>query len=604
MPTANVFLDRLNALSARLKADKVDLYLQPMADEFQNEYLPAHTARLPWLTGFTGSAGLGAFWAENIGARHHSVFVDGRYTIQAARELKGSGAQSLGSGEVSLAQWLGEVTDGPITIGFDPWLVTYGQMEHWKNTTGNLPISWRPMGKNPVDAIWKDRPPAPTGGAVEQPLELAGKSFEEKRDGLVEQMVSTRLDTMIITLADGVNWLLNIRGSDIPFNPLLISYFILKNSGEGILFRYEQTFSQSVEKQLKDWGITCIDPTILFSRKAPVLSAGLRVGIDPSSASLSWWEQAEREGWTIVPMEDPTLLPKACKNAAELEGMRAAHRRDGLALTRFLCWLDGQVSSGRMPDELGIAAQLEEFRASDNRYRGPSFATIAGSGPNGAIVHYRADAQSNRKLRKGELLLLDSGGQYEDGTTDVTRTVAIAGASPAMIEHTTRVLKGHIAIARAKFPEGTTGSQLDALARQYLWEAGLDYDHGTGHGVGAYLCVHEGPQRISKRGGGAALKPGMILSNEPGYYEEGKYGIRIESLVTVVEVGRTFQNKKLLGFETLTLAPIDTRLVDISMLSGDERNWLNDYHRQVFKAHEAGLDDSAKSWLSQATRAV
>lgn len=607
MPHSHDFPARLAALSGQLQKAGVDLYLQPMADEFQNEYLPEHTARLPWLTGFTGSAGLGAFWAEARGARRHAVFVDGRYTIQAARELKGSGAEAVHSGDTNLAQWLEPLAGQggkPIVIGYAPWLITHAQLAHWRGITAHLAVEWRALATNPVDAIWTDRALPPGSEVVAHPLNLAGETYTDKRNTLLAAMSERQLDALVLALPDAINWLLNVRASDIPFNPLMVAYFVLRSDGSAILYTYERTFVQPVDELLKEEKIQVIDPGYLFQRKGEVLSTGLRVGIDPAYATLGWWEIAQREQWTLVEMDDPTLLAKACKNPVELEGIRAAHKRDGLALSKFLAWFDAQVSGGRLPDELGVASALEEQRARDNRYRGPSFATIAGSGPNGAIVHYRADETSNRRLKKGELLLLDSGGQYDDGTTDVTRTLAIAGASPPMIEHNTRVLKGHIALARAKFPEGTTGGQLDALARQYLWEVGLDYDHGTGHGVGAFLCVHEGPQRISKRGGGAVLRPGMILSNEPGYYAEGQYGIRIENLVVVVEVGRTFQNKKLLGFETLTLAPIDTRLVDVAMLTSDERNWLNEYHHQVFKAHEAGLNEKERTWLAAATRAV
>ena len=337
----------------------------------------------------------------------------------------------------------------------------------------------------------------------------------------------------------------------------------------------------------------------IFDNSAVALTEGLRVWIDPATTPQGFVELAQKKGLVLMEGEDPTQLPKALKNAQELDGVRAAHRRDGLALTKFLYWFQQKIENKKLFDELEVVAQLEAFRAKDKRYRGASFATIAGTGPHGAIIHYRADEKSNRHARMGELFLLDSGGQYLDGTTDVTRTMSLGVPTTVMAEHFTRVLKGHIALASVQFPPGTSGSQLDVLARQYLWAAGLDFDHGTGHGVGAYLCVHEGPQRISKRGNNVALQPGMIVSNEPGYYKQGEYGIRIESLVTVVQT-----SSRMLAFETLTLAPIDLSLVDIALLTSDERNWLNHYHQRVYLTHAEALSSAERQWLARATRAI
>lgn len=591
---------RIDALSARLREEKVDLYLQPIADEFQGEYVPESAARLQYLTGFTGSAGLGAFWAD--ASNHlHTLFTDGRYTLQSERELEGTGVQALNSGEVNLAKWLEQERAGRITIGIDPWIITHAQLNAWKKLTAPLDITWVELSQNPVDAIWADRPALPAGEVQLHPESLSGQSYNDKREALKKIIASHKAEGVVLTLPDGINWLLNIRGSDIPFNPLLLSYFALTRDGHGTLFCFDRMFSQDVEKYFKSLNIKVELIGHSFSGKSSLKGKWL---IDPAVSPQGFWSRAENEGFEIIATDDPTLLPKACKNAVELEGIRAAHKRDGAALSKFLSWFDGQVSGGRLPDELMVVEQLESTRARDNRYRGASFATIAGAGPNGAIVHYRATKESNRRANKGDLFLLDSGGQYEDGTTDVTRTMAVGGASPRMCEAFTRVLRGHIALARVKFPEGTSGGQLDVLARQYLWDAGLDYDHGTGHGVGAFLCVHEGPQRISKKGSAVALQPGMILSNEPGYYEAGQFGIRIENLVAVIEAGKMASGKKLLGFETLTLAPIDTRLVMVDQMTSTERNWLNDYHQRVYKALESGMDAREKMWLVQATRAV
>jgi Xaa-Pro aminopeptidase len=592
---------RLDALEAALAAAKVDLYLQPMADEFQGEYTPECAARLPYLTGFTGSAGLGAFWAKPHGARRHVLFADGRYTLQAAQQVSAR-MQVVNSGEVPLSKWL-EESDAPVTIGFDPWLVTESQIESWKKTTAALPVTWQAM-ENPVDGIWKDRPAAPAGEVELQPLSLAGKSFEDKRSELLQWLGAHHADAAMLTLPDGINWLLNIRGSDIPFNPLLLAYLKIEKSGESTLYISGHTFVQSVDEYLKSQQVAVVDIASLWSGKMPMAKKGEKLVIDPAHSAHGFWVLAEKQGVELLSMDDPTLLPKAKKNSVELDGVRAAHRRDGLALSKLLCWLDERAAANKLPDELEVVAKLEECRKQANSYREPSFATIAGSGPHGAIVHYRADAASNRRLKKGDIFLLDSGGQYPDGTTDVTRTVTIGEPTTIMKDHYSRVLKGHIALATAKFPAGTSGQQLDTLARQYLWQAGLDYDHGTGHGVGAYLCVHEGPARIAKKGSPVALEVGMILSNEPGFYLEGKYGIRIENLVTVIKTGAMPNGRDMLGFETLTLAPIDTRLVEVKMLTVDERNWLNDYHRRVYSAHEAALDYEEKRWLADATRAI
>ncbi len=591
---------RLLALQAQLNTVSVDVYLQPMADEFQGEYTPDCAARLPWLTDFTGSAGLGAFWAAPHGQRRHTLFVDGRYTLQATQQVSAD-IQVCNSGEQPLGAWL-RAQDAALTIGFDPWLVTHDQVVSWAQA--DTRHRWVGLAPNPVDAIWAERPAPPAGEVVLQPEALAGMPASEKHAALLAQLGEAGVDGAIFTLPDGINWLLNIRGNDIPFNPLMLSYLILKTDGSSKLYTYERTYVQDVQAYFSGLGVMLAPLADLWAGNMPLAPAGARLWIDPSVAAEGFWQLAAGQGITLVPQADPTLLPKACKNTTELAGIRAAHQRDGLALSRFLCWLDQQIEAGKLPDELTVVATLERFRSESPDYRQPSFATIAGAGPNGAIVHYRADTQSNRRLKKGELLLLDSGGQYADGTTDVTRTVAIGEPTGPMKEHYTRVLKGHIALVTARFPEGTTGPQLDVLARQFLWQAGLDYDHGTGHGVGAYLCVHEGPARIAKRGSSVALAPGMVLSNEPGYYAAGKYGIRIENLVAVEVVGAAPHGKALLGFDTLTLAPIDTRLVDVAMLSSDERNWLNDYHRRVYKTHAAAMHGLEKEWLASATRAV
>ena len=589
---------RLKALERQLVAVGVDLFLLPMADEFQGEYTPEAAKRLPFMTGFDGSAGLGAFWATPGEERSHTLLVDGRYILQATHQL-GDIFSVINSGETSLTQWLGSQGQG-LRIAYDPWLVTHQQLTQWQEALSEKNATWVPLSPNPVDAIWENKPAWPAEAVSLHPLEYAGQSYVEKRMVMLGRMAEKNADAQLLTLPDGVNWLLNIRGGDIPFNPLLLSYFLLRADGSGVLLANKRSFSESVSDFLSEHKIELRDlPFIASSAGEGMLPQGARILIDPASAAQGWWPWADAAGVQLVPANDPTLLPKACKNAVEVDGIRNAHQRDGIALSRCLAWLDRTAEIGDLPTELAVVDRLEAFRAEGEHYRGASFATIAGSGPNGAIVHYRADAASNRRLAKNELFLLDSGGQYPDGTTDVTRTITIGPATTVMRQHFTRVLKGHIALAMARFPAGTTGAQLDVLARQYLWQVGLDYDHGTGHGVGAYLCVHEGPQRISKRGSTVALQPGMILSNEPGYYKEGAYGIRIENLVVVIA-----DANGMLGFETLTLAPIDIRLVEVSLLTNDERNWLNSYHVRVYKALSASMQKPDAVWLAQATRAV
>lgn len=596
--------NKTDAIEAAIRDAALDLYLVPMSDEFQGEYIPAYAARLPFVSGFTGSAGLGVLRAKG----KHVLFVDGRYTLQAAREVDGAQFEILNSGETSFLDWLQAQGEG-LCVGFDPWLITQSQLEGWEKATAAQGVKWQAITGNLVDNVWGDQPAPPAGTVSLHPLELAGEAYATKRALLVEQLRKQRADAALLTLPDGINWLLNIRGEDVPFNPLLLAHMLLTVEGRATLFMHPHVLNDEVKAYLTEAQVEVAPIASVFDGSLEVKRFGARWLVDASTTAVGWFALVQAAGIEMVRGDDPTQLPKAKKNTTELEGVRAAHGRDGRALSRFLHWFDTQISNSHFPDELRIAERLDQFRAEDNRYRGPSFATIAGSGEHGAIVHYRAEEKTNRAPRVGELLLLDSGGQYVDGTTDVTRTVFVSGASggtaaPKVKEHFTRVLKGHIALASIKFPRGTSGLQLDVLARQFLWEVGQDYDHGTGHGVGAFLSVHEGPQRISKRGGNVALEPGMILSNEPGYYEAGHYGVRIENLVVVVALPVAEGARPMLGFETLTLAPIDTRLVEVAMLTAAERNWLNSYHRQVYKAHAEALDDKAREWLNRATRAV
>jgi Xaa-Pro aminopeptidase len=595
------YIARRADLQQALTEHGLDLWLQPVADEFQGEYTAAYAARLQFMTGFSGSAGLGIF--SRATGESTVLMVDGRYTLQAAEETDPITTTILNSGEVQLSQFLAQ-HQGPLRVGFDPMLHPIDQVKKWQMDFKDSAITFVPTRPNLIDTIWRDQPQPPSGNIHLQPLVLAGQSAVDKIAQVTSVISEHRADATLVTQPDAICWLLNLRGEDILYNPLFLAYALLKRDGAIVLFTFERIFSQDVLRYFKELEITVQNIRCLLEGDAKTLGGLYTLMLDAATAPYSIALMAEKSGTRILEKHDPIALPKACKNDSELNGMRLAHLRDGLAVTRFLHWMSTQTSL----DEMTVIAKLEGFRAHSPSYRGPSFATIAGAGPHGAIVHYRATAASNRRLVKNDLLLIDSGGQYEDGTTDITRTVAFGTPSDMMRRHFTLVLKGHIALASARFPTDTSGQQLDVLARQYLWAAGLDYDHGTGHGVGAYLCVHEGPQRIGKKGSNIVLKPGMILSNEPGYYEAGAYGIRIESLVAVVAIESTASSsenaRSLLGFETLTLAPIDRKLVMVELLRPDERVWLNAYHARVYHAHQGFLSESERQWLEAATAPV
>lgn len=582
--------ERHAALRALLQREGLDAWLQPVNDEFQSEYVPAYAERLPFLNGFTGSAGLAIVSRETI--VQSAMLVDGRYTLQAPQEIPMGEWGVFNSGEVTPAQWAAKYLKEGAKLGCDAWLHTHQQVVRLEKQFTAQGQIFVPQLTNLVDAVWADKPATPVSEVELLPLSHTGRSAAEKIAECVAFLKNKGLAALVLTQPDAVCWLLNLRAAEIPFNPLLLAYALVLRDGRIILLTHPRTWKGEVEKYFASLNVVTHAFKAWFASGALAGQyglAGASIGIDPSAAAHAWWGWAANAGVGLTDIEDPTLLAKACKHPAEQEGMRQAHRVDGVAVSRFLASLDGAPIR-----ELEVVERLEQMRQSANTYRGPSFATIAGSGPNGAIVHYRATEKTDRLLGEGELLLLDSGGQYLEGTTDITRTVAIGAPSAEMKDRYTRVLKGHIALVCARFPKGTSGRQLDTLARQSLWEVGCDYDHGTGHGVGTYLCVHEGPQRISKKGSDVPLQPGMVLSNEPGYYKTGEYGIRIENLVLVVEEGEG------LAFETLTLVPIDTTLIDRTLMSADEIAWLNAYHARV--RAEIGpklLEKHAQVWLGK-----
>ncbi|MDE2512615.1 MAG: aminopeptidase P family protein [Alphaproteobacteria bacterium] len=596
MPAKESSAEKLARLRAELSRQSVAGFIVPRADEHQGEYVPASAARLGWLTGFTGSAGLAVVLCDKA-----AVFVDGRYTLQAEAQVDGALYERRHLVEQPATDWIAANLKSGETLGYDPWLLTPGEVERYRAACTRAGGKLAPLAVNPIDAIWRDRPAPPTAPAVPHPLEFAGRSGDDKRRELAQRLIADKLDAAVLTAPDSIAWLLNIRGGDVEYSPLPLSFAILHADASVDLFIDRRKSSPELARHLGHQ-VRHSEPAEVGAALAGLGRHKKRVLADPTTAASWIFDRLTEAGATIQRGADPCQLPKACKNAIELEGTRRAHRRDGAALTRFLAWLAREASAGKLT-EIAASDRLEQFRATGEHFKGLSFPTISGAGANGAIVHYRASRNSERRLEPGTLYLVDSGAQYLDGTTDVTRTVAIGTPSAEMRDRFTRVLKGHIALASCRFPQGTTGSQLDALARTPLWETGLDYDHGTGHGVGSYLGVHEGPQRISKTPNAQPLLPGMIVSDEPGYYKTGAYGIRIENLVAVVPADGTAPNgKAMLGFETLTLAPLDRALIEPALLSRAEAAWIDAYHARVRAALTPLVDQETAVWLAAATR--
>lgn len=574
----------------------LDGFVIPHEDEYNNEYLPANAERLAWATGFTGSAGAAIVMTDRA-----AMFVDGRYTVQVRAQVDADLFEIADLVETGIDGWIRAHAGKGERIGYDPRLHTpdaLGRIERAARAAGAELVA---VETNPIDAAWTDRPPAPTAPVSAHPLSHAGEEHAAKRARIAETIKAEGADAVVLTEPASIAWLFNLRGGDVACSPLMLARAILRASGEAELFIDEAKLSSEVRTHLGNE--VSVHPETGFAEALAGLK-GADVRIDPASASAWAFQQLDNAGARIQRKPDPVAIPKACKNAVEIEGSRQAHIRDGVAMTRFLHWLDTEAQSGEV-DEIEAALKLESFRQAVETFKDISFETISGAGPNGALPHYRVNADTVRKLETGTLFLIDSGGQYPDGTTDITRTVPIGQPSAPMRDHFTRVLKGHIALSRVRFPKGVTGHQLDALARLPLWEAGLDYDHGTGHGVGSYLGVHEGPQRIAKTPNAIPLQPGMIVSNEPGYYREGAYGIRIENLQVVTQP-EMIENgdRKMMGFETLTLAPIHRDLIVPTLLSPAEKQWLDAYHAQVREKLLPHLDADIVGWLIKATDPV
>ncbi|QJB70864.1 aminopeptidase P family protein [Parasphingorhabdus halotolerans] len=586
---------RLSALREQMAKDGLDGFVVPICDEHMSEYVGDYAQRLAWLTGFGGSAGSAVVLKDKA-----AIFVDGRYTIQVRDQVDGKLYEYVGTADHSLIDWLGNNAPEGATIGYDAWLHTQDWAKSASAKLQKAGAKLMAVQTNPIDAVWEDQPEPSLAKLDVQPDEFAGKSSADKRADIADWLMDEGLDATVIAALDSVAWAFNIRGQDISNTPVPRGYAIVKKDGSAELFVAPEKLTDDVRVHLGN-AVSLRD----YAEFETALSEyrGQKVGVDPERSVSAIFEQLENAGATIIKKRDPTILAKAIKNETEINGHKAAQARDGAALTRFLHWFSENALNDQ--DELSVAAKLAEFRGQSDKLRDLSFRTISGAGPNGALCHYSVNEETNRKIETGTLYLVDSGGQYRDGTTDVTRTMAVGEPTPEMIKRYTQVLQGHIALAKAVFPKGTVGGQLDILARQYLWADGVDYAHGTGHGVGAYLSVHEGPQRIAAFGGfGEPLVAGMICSNEPGYYKTDAFGIRIENLILVEKREINGAEQDMLGFETLTYAPLDRRLIDVAMLSDAQRQWVDDYHTKVLEIVGPQIEGAALNWLKEQCKAL
>lgn len=581
--------DRLKALRAQLVRQKLDGFVVPLTDEHMSEYVGAYAQRLAWLTGFQGSAGSAVVLPQEA-----AIFVDGRYTLQVREQVDGTHWQYESVPQTSIAAWLKDHAGEGARIGYDPWLHTRAWVQQATEALADRGAELVAVDTNPVDAVWPDRPAPSDARLVVHADDFAGKNAAEKRADIADWLVAKKADAAVLSALDSIAWAFNIRGKDVERTPVALAYAIVHADATADLYVAPEKMDEAVAKHLGN-AVRIHDRAAFADALADL--GGKTVVADPERAVAAIFEALDAGGAEILALRDPVVLPKAIKNATEIAGHKAAQERDGAALSRFLHWIAVEAPKGGL-DEMGAADQLEQFRRDTGLLEDLSFDTISGAGPNGAVVHYKVEEKTNRSIETGSFYLVDSGGQYRDGTTDVTRTIAIGTPTDEMKQRFTLVLKGHIALARAIFPLGTRGGQLDVLARQFLWAQGLDYAHGTGHGVGSFLSVHEGPQRIATFGGGdEPLAAGMILSNEPGYYKTGEYGIRIENLVLVEDRAIAGAEKPMLGFETLTFAPIDRNAIAIDLLTRDERAWVDAYHASVMAVVGPQLDGAALEWL-------
>ncbi|MBX4335040.1 aminopeptidase P family protein [Bartonella raoultii] len=590
--------ERIASLREELDHLGLDGFLVPRSDEHQGEYVPPHAQRLSWLTGFTGSSGIALILKNKA-----ILFTDGRYKLQVRQQTDPLIFEYEDLITFSPSQWL-EENGQKLSIGFDPWLHTISATKALKKA-----LECKAGGKlvavqsNPIDLIWHDRPQSPQSALSIHSLQYAGCDSEEKLSLIRKEIQKAKADAFIFTDPSSIAWIFNIRGNDVSNTPFTLCFSLITVKDTPALF-IEGKKLEREQKQYLERYATLYEPNQLISKIKNHVQKGTVFALDPQLTCEKLRTIIKEEGYSFIPLTDPASLPRAVKNNVELNGARKAHLRDGVALTRFFSWLDKQIPE--TINEISAAQKLEELRINTANEMGEkledlSFDTISAAGANGAIVHYRVTTETNKKLKAGELYLVDSGGQYRDGTTDVTRTVAIGNIAEEEKRCFTLVLKGMIALSTARFPKGTRGQDIDVLARIALWKAGFDYAHGTGHGVGSYLSVHEGPQNISRKGN-QELLPGMIVSNEPGYYREGAFGIRIENLLIVKPAQKmNGEDKEMLSFETLTHCPIDRRLILPELLTQEERQWLNDYHARVYQMNMPYLNEEDKKWIKEAT---
>lgn len=590
--------EHLPLLRGEMKKQNLDGFVIPHDDEYQNEYIPGYAERLMWATGFSGSAGSAVVMTDKA-----AIFTDGRYTLQVRQQADDQFFDYVSVEEQTPDKWLGENAVKGARIGYDSMLHTLASVKKLKVAAEKAGFELVAVAQNPIDAAWADQPDLPKTPIRPHDLKFAGKASDEKRKEIAEAISKAGADAVLITAPPSIAWLFNIRGGDVSRSPLPLGRAILNKDGKAALFVMPEKVGNDLPGAL--------GPDVDIRAEADVTAAleklgasGAKVAVDPALAPSKFVDDLKNAGAAIVELTDPCALPRAMKNETEIEGARSAHIRDGAAVTRFLHWLDTEAQGGDV-DEITAAKKLESIRTESGDLKDLSFDTISGACGNSALPHYRVSTESNTQLKRGTLFLVDSGGQYSDGTTDITRTVPIGEPTDEMRDRFTRVLKGHIALGAMKFPAGVSGGQLDAFARKSLWDAGLDYDHGTGHGVGSFLGVHEGPQRIAKAGSDQPLKPGMIVSNEPGFYKAGEFGIRIENLIVVTEPQPVPGGERpMMTFETITLAPINLELVKTDLLTEDERRWLNDYHARVRKTLAPIVPDEIKDWFENATRAI
>lgn len=588
--------DRLEALREELLKRNLDGFVVPLTDEHASEYVASYAQRLAWITGFTGSAGFAVVMAGKA-----AIFVDGRYTIQVNKQVDPKLFEICGVPGTSPLKWLEKNLTGGQKIGYDPFLHTIGWVKEARTKLAINDAELVLTQGNPIDAVWDDQPGEPNTPVHPHDVKYAGLSHQEKRGQIAAAIRETGAEAAIITQLDSIAWLFNIRSNDVLHTPVSLAYTVLDADGKATLYIDDVKVNAALKAHLgNEVGIA---PKSDFLEGVKALGkAGKKVLADPNTASSAIFDTLKESGARIIKAADPCALPKARKNQVELNGTRATHIRDGAAVANFLHWISLEAPKGRL-DEMTARDKLLAFRKVNGDLLDLSFDTISAFGPNGAICHYKLTKESNLPIKPGSLYLVDSGGQYLDGTTDITRTVPIGEVGDEEKDRFTRVLKGHIALATAKFPKGTTGPELDSFARRPLWEVGLDYDHGTGHGVGCFLAVHEGPGRIAKVQNTIALEPGMIYSNEPGYYKAGEYGIRIENLI-IVQEEKMNGEQDMLGFETITFCPIDKRLVKPEIMTGGEINWLNDYHAEVWEKLNPLVSKETRDWLKEATAPI